>query len=472
MAFIVKFYTFSKKEKSTAQPSGAGVSVSCFANEALDILAPTIGLDWQLSGLPTVYNYAYIPDFGRYYFVNNWTNADGLWIAGLRVDALASQKTGIGAASMYVYRSSNEFDGAIIDTLYPADTNTGSSITAITTPWLTNQGAVSFALVIGVVSGDQVNYYSMSAAALQDLLSTLFSDTYAAALLGVLNITAFPEAKIAVNPLQYVTTCHKVPISPSLGSAQVTSIEVGGVTINLSNAARKIIYDGQTSARHTIAKANYPVHPQAASRGSWLNVADMQYKLHVPPFGIIDIPADIMWAADAIGYQVRCDVRTGDCHLDLIAVFGNNDMVISRVQSNVAVPMPLTHVYSLAGSPVYSYQSDNLVANALQLWDDTKTVLSGKSGIGNELVKRGNRLSMSGSVGSSVSMLGDCYLEATYHNYITDDNNDLGRPLCQIKQLSTIPGYIKADPDSLSLSCTVSEMDEIRAAISGGFYYE
>ena len=47
MAFTVNFYTFSKRERSTAVPAGAGRAVSCTADEPLNLLAPEISLDFR-----------------------------------------------------------------------------------------------------------------------------------------------------------------------------------------------------------------------------------------------------------------------------------------------------------------------------------------------------------------------------------------------------------------------------------------
>lgn len=472
MAFTVNLYSYSKKDRSTASPSGTGTSISCTANDPLDVLAPLISLDWtEQQGLPTSYNYAKIVDFGRWYWIRSWINRGGIWEAQLQVDPWASWKTEIGTYNTYVYRSSFTSNGDVADALYPVKSGAHLVKTAITSPWFINQGAVSFTTVVGVVSGDQVNYYVMGSNTLQDFLSTIFSDTYAAALLGVLNISSFPEAKIAVNPLQYITTIHKVPISPQLGSGQISAVVVGGVTVPLTHTARQIIYNGETSARNTIAKANFTVHPQAATRGAWLN-KKITYRLHVPPFGLVEIPSDLLWASDAVGYKVRCDVRTGDCHLDAIAVFGSDDIIISRLQGNVAVPFPITHVYNLASSPIYSYSSDSVLGDIGQLVEDVGTVLGGKQSIGTEILKRGNRLSMAGSVGSSVSMLGDCYLEAVYSEYVDDDNAERGRPLCEIRTLNLIPGFIQCCPDALAIPATASECDEIRSGMEEGFFYE
>ena len=69
----VRLYTFSKKSNSTKQPQGQPVAApDCKLKENTSIMNPSIiitGLDsW------TTVNYAYIPDFRRYYFVQNVTD--------------------------------------------------------------------------------------------------------------------------------------------------------------------------------------------------------------------------------------------------------------------------------------------------------------------------------------------------------------------------------------------------------------
>lgn len=45
---------------------------------------------------PTAFNYAYIPEFGRYYFINDMVSVrTGLWRISMKVDVLESFKTNI-----------------------------------------------------------------------------------------------------------------------------------------------------------------------------------------------------------------------------------------------------------------------------------------------------------------------------------------------------------------------------------------
>ena len=121
MAFNVNFYTFSKKENSTKQPSGSATkTISCVLKETTSIINPIL-IIYDTSALnPYNLNYCYIATFGRYYYVNDWAYIVGQWECNCEVDAMASFKTEIGLKSKFVLRASAEENKSIIDTFYPS----------------------------------------------------------------------------------------------------------------------------------------------------------------------------------------------------------------------------------------------------------------------------------------------------------------------------------------------------------------
>ena len=114
----VTFYNFSKRRNSTKRPSG-GTSYTCLLKEDTSTARPSIAIKWNgSSSAPAGFNYCYIPDFGRYYWVNSWTYSERQWIAACSVDVLATYKTEIGGSSKYVLRAASDYDPEVIDTLY------------------------------------------------------------------------------------------------------------------------------------------------------------------------------------------------------------------------------------------------------------------------------------------------------------------------------------------------------------------
>ena len=98
----VTFYTFSKRVNSTAQPV-SGTDYTVILKEPSSVISPRLDLIWSGTGSPTAFNYAYISDFGRYYWVTNWEYHDRKWTCSLTVDELASWKTEIWSSGKYVH---------------------------------------------------------------------------------------------------------------------------------------------------------------------------------------------------------------------------------------------------------------------------------------------------------------------------------------------------------------------------------
>ena len=82
------------------------------------------------------------------------------------------------------------------------------------------------------------------------------------------------------------------------------------------------------------------------------------------------------------------------------------------------------------------------------------------------------KLFSTGQFGSTAMMGGQPRLIVTHWLYAPDDLNGKGRPLCDIRQLSAIPGFITAEADELSIPCTDPELAEIQEAVRSGFWYE
>lgn len=58
---------------------------------------------------PTGYNYAYIPEFNRYYFINEFTAVrNGLWRVRLAVDVLETYKTQIKQMASIIDKQQNK----------------------------------------------------------------------------------------------------------------------------------------------------------------------------------------------------------------------------------------------------------------------------------------------------------------------------------------------------------------------------
>ena len=96
---------FAKKENSTKQPASGTLTlgVQGVFKEPCSVLNPVLRIErFALDAVPYDYNYARYVDGNRYYFIEDWVWADGLWEVHMKEDVLATFKTAIGNQSEYV----------------------------------------------------------------------------------------------------------------------------------------------------------------------------------------------------------------------------------------------------------------------------------------------------------------------------------------------------------------------------------
>ena len=508
MSFNVTFWTFSKKERSTAQPAGQGTTYSCNANDPLDLLAPVISLNIPLntSSPPTVYNYARIPNFSRYYWVDSWTVRDGLWQATLRVDVLASWKTAIGSSSIYIYRSSYEFNRRITDTVYPTLTQPEKHVTALPKVWTTGgsneagTAAGTYTIIAGIINTSGTKYYAFTPAQWARFYAALFSNQFYEDVLSFYGATEYPEAKVAVNPLQYISSAMMVPLEvaqfPDTDTPYkipfhqtLLRVPVGSTYVPSVNTGDNIcceLADGATSLWSYNMQFSGDVHPQAAARGGWLDYSPYtEYEVFFPPQGTIPLEASLLAEASQLSFATRLDYRAGTGMFEVIAHQDNmtKHFNLYRGEFPIGVPIQLSNVLKTGSNSAYegfltgaSWLQSSLgtAGESIAMAAGFLPIVGGvwKNGIQSAIHGNIPRSSTKGSYGSLANMGGSPQFVITNWILADDDNAGKGRPLCAVRQISNIPGFITAEADELSISCTDNELTEIRAAVAGGFYYE
>ena len=466
MSITVNFFTFSKRDNSTAQPSGSGTSLNCKLRFDCSILTPQLQLTGPISN-PSSLNYAYISDFGRYYWVTDWSYDTGFWNASLKVDVLATYKTAIGTSSLYVLRSASAYNQYLNDAQYPTrsdgytTTSQGSALTCIEDSNMTLNGGSCY--VIGIQNGDSynnggINYYAMSNQAFANLLTFMF-DT--ATFLNATDISVELQKEL-VNPMQYITSIMWLPfdlVSSSLTSAR--TLKFGYWT------APSTVY-GYLINRRTISfstSITLPVHPQAATKGLYMNSAPYtRHQLNFYSFGSIPIDPSHFVSAHNMPVILYVDLYTGAGKLLVSGPTGN---VIYRANGMVGAPSQVSQV------------TQNIVSAGLSVVGGAVGLAYGNvvgyaqgiiSGIENIMPQR----QTTGAVGSSVDWetQGLPMVTTTFYSQSDSDVTNLGRPLCERRQISTLSGYVVVENGDIDSSATLPESNDIRAYLEGGFFYE
>lgn len=113
MATTVLFYTFTGDPKAIDKSSYLSlipVSKSCQLTSPCDVETPELILGYSSSDLKA-YNYCYISEFGRYYFITaRETDAAGMLRLQLQSDPLYSFKSDITAWDVIISRSAQTFE--------------------------------------------------------------------------------------------------------------------------------------------------------------------------------------------------------------------------------------------------------------------------------------------------------------------------------------------------------------------------
>ena len=94
----------NNREKNKINKSlTAGITLSGALRNSSNVVTPTIIIDIEN---PTIYNYAYIPEFKRYYFITDYISVrTGIWQINLKSDVLMSFKDSILASRVLVNNS-------------------------------------------------------------------------------------------------------------------------------------------------------------------------------------------------------------------------------------------------------------------------------------------------------------------------------------------------------------------------------
>lgn len=467
------FYVFAKRVTSTARPTG-GTQLSITLKGECSIIAPVITIK-SISD-PTQYNYLYIPDFKRYYFVNNWTWTAGLWQATCKEDALATWRTEISNSTEYVVRSSAKQDGTIIDNLYPCKTIPKSVKTEFDTGFLKPTGTDAGKYVLGVVSKNAnsfggVTYYAMSGGNMRALMHKLLDDiSYTE--VSETELSAQLE-KVLFDPTEYIKSSIYIPynLADILANAPlVKTIEVGWWSFDIP----AWIVGGASGAMvdTKVVTINMPQHPQALDRGNYVNASPyMTRELYYPPFGVIPINTALTCAYTVLRITTQIEITTGNAACRVVAVGG---ATVAECYAQVGVPIRISRI---ALSPDFSV-GGAIKTGAAALAGGLTKFFSGQygddvvNGILDGAQAANATVTGTGSSGSVLPYYMDAYLITTYYTIVDDDNEHRGRPLCKKLRLGSLMGYMMiADPD-ITLPSTSAELDEIRTYMTTGFYLE
>lgn len=334
MAISATFYkNVGKKLNSTKIPTYGyydEIDLTVELKAVTNLFTPSlvISADTFTDGLghivnPMQYNYCYLPDFQRYYFVRSWSWILGRWECALEVDLLASFKTDIGNSSLYVLRSYSEYDPDIVDTKYPvkaqgADTTYQQrSYGSVYNVWNTNIYSSSISdgfFRVSIVNNDSsaigaVSHYAISGSVMAELMNKLYS---APTWMNIQDANISEDLqKMMFNPMQYITSVIWIPTGyDTTGETAIHTIPYGWWSLTLTGSVYRITTGKmQKTVSESIAVLH---HPQYVARRHWLQLSPYTTAaLYFTPFGFIPLDTSKIYDATHVDIEVRIDILTG-----------------------------------------------------------------------------------------------------------------------------------------------------------------
>lgn len=459
----ITFYSFSKKENSTAVPTATGTVLTCLIKSPSSVLNPVI----ELKTNPTGYNYCYIGDFSRYYFINDIVFDQGIWICYCNVDVLGSWKSTIGSTSMYVLRSAYESDGEILDTLFPtkAETDISTVSNLGTSQSFEFRGFDSGYYVIGVQGYDQAStngviYYQLSPANFVSIISQFYANSGNNAWWGNLE----SGVRNALNKLSdYIISCRWYPV---------------GFTVDDNNSAGYQVYLGSwpTSvyAPRVTGSPTYrqhftsiPWHPQLSYGNYVRSYPYSRYVLVHPLTGPITIDNERMKKYGGFEINVTPDFTNATARFEIMF---QTSTTPSTWESFYVTYVHFGNDVNLSGNDV---NVQGLIAAvgttvASAITGNALGIARGVASAINIATPAPGHSSSAGGISSLHDPVLNCYFKIISDRDITNK----GLPLCKVRQPSNIPGYILPDDPHVSIAGTDDERRKIDALLNGGFYYE
>ena len=323
--------------------------------------------------------------------------------------------------------------------------------------------------ILGVTSRNgtygSVRYCALS----QDALNTLCSRLMANSLIESdisLDDASLILQKSLMNPLQYIVSCVWVPtMYASVGGSEQSTLSIWDWTIEVTNKnlGSQLPYV-QNQAAITLNK-----HPQASSRGAYLNTAPYtNLWLEFPPFGMIELDTTLYRDAS----EVRCYILTDNITGQGILRVNNGTVDTNRIEAQIGVPIQLSQVVRdyLGGAQNFVNSMAGGIGSILT-GDVSGTITSITNGIAEGVRAMIPKLSTVGSGGGFASLRGQPRVYHEFFPVVDAYNAELGRPYCKTGTPASLGGYLKCLGD-VPIYGTTAEHEEIQEYITNGFYYE
>lgn len=476
MSFTANLYKFSKDNRSTGIPSGDGTVITGI-NYKKPTSRETPDLEFTTDSMNDDFDYNYLKIHGKYFYINDVTigNRDK-FVLHCSKDRLATYRTQIHNSNQYVVRSTHTSDlnGYINDTAYAMTNEINTShVIAGDSTWFNPSMGTAVLGVLGPNGGDVTTYYEMPILRLTTLVGMFYSiDVSRELSIGSIEVGLL---KTLFDPIKYITSCILLPYTFG-GSGNTTSMNLGYLNLPFPDEViRRVTANEERVFTATISYSN---HPQAGTRGHYLNISPYtQRKLTVMPFGTFDIDCSkLNDYQHKLRLTATCNKSDGNAILEVYTIPDStsglhNTLFWSNAQLGVQVPL---------------YQSDSIFKQTYSMLGAQVGAVGGVMS-GNFASLPGTAMQWAGAVNTmhapDVHMVGGASgsyivtanttptIDSTFYNVVPYDNN-LGVMVCDMRRLGDMTGFNICQNSKINISGPESDREYIRNVMNTGIIIE
>lgn len=467
MSITATFYTYSKRENSTAVPTG-GTAVAVNLKADTSLLTPTLLLQWGSRPGWSMFLFE-----GRYYFVTNISSPrNGQWEVSGRVDVLATYKAQIGSTAAYIVYA-NGGNVEIIDTRLPIKTTPVVDYRNANVPGLSQSGAYLLTVVgaSDTAGGTQgARTYALSAGALGNVLGSVrqyISDIGAQDTSSMEAILSIGRQLVGAGAVtENIRGCTWVPWDVvSMGDVTNEKIWLGLFDCSTGRVVDVAGYAIDVPVKSVTLSVTIPWQAADWRRNSPYH----QVYLYIPFVGLVPVSSENLAAASALDLVIAVNRLTGNINVQVKA--GGELIGTYSAATGIGIPVGAAGAPAELAAVGALAQGASLVAGMAHAEaGNILGTMAAASHIAPNTICAGN---LSGGAGIGLDQVVSCY--TVFHD-VSDDPANLGPvigvPYNLVAAISSISGFVQTAQASVAIAGTDQERQQINTLLNGGIFYE
>lgn len=441
---------FQKKVNSTRQPSDfTPTSLNVVLKKSTNLINPVFILTIDCAE----YNYVFVPDWGRCYFVSDVVYGnDNLCELHCTFDSLATYRENILTYDAFVERTSNPnyYNPDINDSALSVEDMVEYTAEASTACGIADD-LIYIVRVMGRGSTGGIGSFVVNRFQLQNMFSALWGQIDSGSVTDA--IVEFLQLYIS-NPAQYIVGVYSTPLGASVYADHVSDavMYVGGHETNITQSK---ITSGSATVRTGLV-LNKPSIRYTDFRRT--DGAFSQYSIYIPTVGNCPLSPDIMDCT--LTMDISADLYSGDLFFALKADGAQVATYTSNCYSSVSLGVLNSAQSAFVGAS--QVMAGAMTANPVGVIEGIKTGFSPTPSI----------IGTQGGTGC-IPQHNEIVISVLQKSSADSPSAVCGRPCCKMLGLRNLLGsYVKCGNPSIELAGTDRDKEEVNRLLSAGIYLE